>query len=298
MEAQWPLILFTFFLCCAGGVFAMLGILNLMGKGKKLQLVTLIVGIACLGVGALCVFQHLQHWERIFNGFGHITSGITKEMIVCVIYAVIAVLYFLMMRRAEDGMAPKWCAVLAIIIGVAVPLVTGDSYLMESLPSWDTPMLLVYYFTNTVFLGGLMMMVIASAMKDTECFDVAWKVAAIGGVIQLVAVIVYAFVINSSVDLYSADIEYYFDPTLPDVAMVDREGIITSIVSGEYAVMFWLGTVVISDIVPTVMIVLTRKITGVKQIVLSSVELALCILGSFFWRYMLYMVAISLFALY
>ena len=36
MEIQWPLILFTFFNCLAGGIFLMQGILTLSGKGKAL----------------------------------------------------------------------------------------------------------------------------------------------------------------------------------------------------------------------------------------------------------------------
>ena len=38
MEIQWPLILFTFFNCLAGGIFLMQGILTLSGKGKAVQL--------------------------------------------------------------------------------------------------------------------------------------------------------------------------------------------------------------------------------------------------------------------
>ena len=41
MEIQWPLILFTFFNCLAGGIFLMQGILTLSGKGKAMQFVSL-----------------------------------------------------------------------------------------------------------------------------------------------------------------------------------------------------------------------------------------------------------------
>ena len=40
MEIQWPLILFTFFNCLAGGIFLMQGILTLSGKGKACLLYT------------------------------------------------------------------------------------------------------------------------------------------------------------------------------------------------------------------------------------------------------------------
>ena len=42
MEIQWPLILFTFFNCLAGGIFLMQGILTLSGKGKAMQLASCI----------------------------------------------------------------------------------------------------------------------------------------------------------------------------------------------------------------------------------------------------------------
>ena len=242
MHPEWPLILFTFFLCVAGGALGAQGLLNVMGKGKKMQLASLVTALAALVVGGLSVFMHLQHWERIFNGFGHITSGITLEFIGCIVFAVVLVLYFLMMRRAEDGMAPKWCGVLAIVVGLALPVITGMSYLMASLPSWNTPLLPVYYLANTVFMGGLTALVIAGLTNDDSAKDLGVKVALAGGALQLIAVFTYAFIINGSAGLYSADIQYYFDPTLPDVAMVDRASIVGSIFAGANAVMFWLGT--------------------------------------------------------
>ena len=93
MHPEWPLILFTFFLCVAGGALGAQGLLNVMGKGKKMQLASLVTALAALVVGGLSVFMHLQHWERIFNGFGHLTSGITQELIAIVVLAVVAVAY-------------------------------------------------------------------------------------------------------------------------------------------------------------------------------------------------------------
>ena len=202
MHPEWPLILFTFFLCVAGGALGAQGLLNVMGKGKKMQLASLVTALAALVVGGLSVFMHLQHWERIFNGFGHITSGITLEFIGCIVFAVVLVLYFLMMRRAEDGMAPKWCGVLAIVVGLALPVITGMSYLMASLPSWNTPLLPVYYLANTVFMGGLTALVIAGLTNDDSAKDLGVKVALAGGALQLIAVFTYAFIINGSAGLY------------------------------------------------------------------------------------------------
>ena len=43
----------------------------------------------------------------MLNGFGHITSGITIELIFVIVFAIAVVLYFLMMRRSEEGVAPS-----------------------------------------------------------------------------------------------------------------------------------------------------------------------------------------------
>ena len=82
MELQWPLILFTTLTAWGCGVLGGAGALALKGAGKKSQQLLAILSCVLLAVGGICVFFHLQHWERIFNGFGHITSGITQELIL------------------------------------------------------------------------------------------------------------------------------------------------------------------------------------------------------------------------
>ncbi|HIT50747.1 MAG TPA: dimethyl sulfoxide reductase anchor subunit, partial [Candidatus Aveggerthella excrementigallinarum] len=98
MELQWPLIIFTTLLAWSCGVFAAQGALALKGEGKEVQLPALVTSVVLLAVSGVAVFFHLQHWERIFNGFGHITSGITQELIAIVVFVVVAVVYFAMLR--------------------------------------------------------------------------------------------------------------------------------------------------------------------------------------------------------
>ena len=306
MNPEWPLVLFTFFLCLSGGILGAQGLLTLLGRGKKMQMVSLISALATLVIGGIAVFLHLQHWERIFNGFGSVlggngfgVSGITLELWGCVIEFIVIALYFLFMRRAEDGVAPKWCAVLAIIIGLALPMVTGDSYLMEALPSWNTPLLVIYYLTNTLFMGGLAALIIAAATKTDDAKSILSKLALVGGIAQLIFVIVYAVVINGSAGQYAADIQYYFDPTLPDVAMVDRAGIVQSILAGANAPMFWLAVIIVGTIAPSVLVWLSSKLTDAKKdLTYASAALVCAVVGGICWRVILYWVALSIFPLY
>ena len=302
MEMEWPLILFTFFVCLASGILLGQGVMTVLGKGKSMQLASLVSSLVALAVGGISVFFHLQHWERIFNGFGHITSGITLEFIGCVVFFVVLVVYFLMMRRAEDGMAPKWCGVLAIIMGVAMPAITGDSYLMEAIPVWDTFLLPVYYVFNAVFFGGLSVLVIAALTKCDDVNDTAIWLAIGGGVATAVALIAYAVFINSLGGVYS-DITYYFDPTLPDSSMINvQEDFVGTVLAGSNAPLFWIGAVIVGAALPVVAAFMAKRaLAGGKQqqvLPMAGAGLACALAGGICWRMILYMVAVSIFALY
>ena len=302
MEMEWPLILFTFFVCLASGILLGQGLMTVLGKGKKMQLASLASSLVALAIGGIAVFFHLQHWERIFNGFGHITSGITLEFIGCVVFFVVLVVYFLMMRRSEDGMAPKWCGVLAIIMGVAMPAVTGDSYLMQSLPTWNTFLLPLYYVVNAVFFGMLAIMVIAVVTKTDDVVERAGLIGAIAGVVSLVLVLAYALYIGAQGAQYS-DITYYFDPTLPDSHMIDVQGdAIGTLLAGANAPLFWIGAVIVGIIVPAALAYLAKQAAakGANQQVLplAGAGLACALVGGICWRMLLYMAAMHVFALY
>ena len=90
MELQWPLIIFTTLVSWCAGTFATQAYLALKGTGQKAQIRCWIVSAVLLVVGGIAVFFHLQHWERIFNGFDHITSGITQELIAIIVLAIVA----------------------------------------------------------------------------------------------------------------------------------------------------------------------------------------------------------------
>ena len=303
MELQWPLILFTFFLSLCGGTMAVQGLLTLMGVGKKMQNASLIVSAVSLVVGGVAVFMHLEHWERIFNAFGSLlagngtaVSGITLELWFCVLFALMLVLYFLFMRRSEDGMAPKWCAVLAIVIGLALPAATGDSYLMPSIPAWNTPLLIVYYVCNAVLLGGLVATVIAFMSKDTAAYATTAKVALAGGVVTLIVVVAYAAVINSFGQF--GTIDYYFDPVHPDTPMVDSAAVNASILTGSQAAPFWGLAVVVGLVAPIALAFIAQRGDKPRDLPLAGTALACAVVGSSAWRCILYVVAISIFALF
>lgn len=129
-------------------------------------------------------------------------------------------------------------------MSLALPFATGDSYLMSAIPVWDTMLLPLYYVVATVMLGGLAAMTIAGATKADDAVKLSATVAFIGAVVCAVVSVIYAVAISGMGANYT-EMQYYFDPTLPDVAMRQSEQITGAILAGEHAVAFWLGNVAI-----------------------------------------------------
>ena len=213
MELQWPLILFTTLLAWAAGLFGAQALYLLRGEGKRAQMPALIMSVVLLAVGGIAVFFHLEHWERIFNGFGHLTSGITQELIAIVLLFIVMVAYFVYLRRSGDEAAvPVWLSVLAIVMSVVLVVVMGHSYMMASLPAWDS-FLQVASLVGAAVAFGPATMAVLTALKD-EAADYNGKVNVIAQCVNVVLLVAYLVAMQATAGSYTA-VEFWFDPTSP-----------------------------------------------------------------------------------
>ena len=119
-------------------------------------------------------------------------------------------------------------------------------------------------------------------------------VAFVGAVVCAVVSVIYAVAISGMGANYT-EMQYYFDPTLPDVAMRQSEQITGAILAGEHAVAFWLGNVAIGCAVPAVLaaLVMTGKIPAEKALAVAVVALVCAVIGTIVWRVLLYEVAVN-----
>ena len=307
-EIEWPLVVFTFFMALAGGLLAMLGYLSMRKKmSRKFQMSMLVVTLVMFAIGGIGVFMHLQHWERIFNGFGHLSSPITHEFIGVVVFLVVMALYFLFMYRSDESRVPTWVGAVTVVCGLGMPVLSGLSYMMAADPVWNTWCLIVFYLFDAVMMGGIGAIIVAKAVKeDAVCGDSA-LVSLVGAVGRVATIIVYAVVINSLGGGY-VDVEYYFDPTLPDTAMVDAQAFSAAILAGDLSGLFYGVVIVIGSVVPLVISILmvmrsNEKLAafaadGKNALALASVSLACTVAGGILWRCMLYWVCIKAFNLF
>ena len=215
MELQWPLILFTTFIAASAGLFATQSVYALADRGQRAQMPSLIASFVLLVVGGIAVFAHLQHWERIFNGFGHITSGITQELIAIVVMFVLMVVYFVMVRR-ESGV-PKVLAVLAIIAACALVIVMGHSYMVASRPTWNSALQVISLIGSAVAIGVGLFAAFNAAEEDGAFNGL---LALVGTAVGFVTTIAYLFAMNASTSAFT-QVGTYFDPTQPNKPLVD-----------------------------------------------------------------------------
>ena len=292
MELQWPLILFTTLTAWACGVFGGAGVLALKGAGKKSQAALTVASVVLLALGGIAVFFHLQHWERIFNGFGHITSGITQELIAIVVFVVVAVAYFVSLRKSADGgTVPAGLAWAAIVISVVLAAVCAHSYMMPARPAWNSVLEVASIVGAACLMGPATCAVVLSVRGDDAA--PCGLPAVVGSAVGAVCTAAYAAFMQMSGGAFT-QVGNYFDPTHPTKAMAD-----VGAVAGDQAALLWVGAVVVGAIVPVVCCAIAkRKGEAASWKAFGAVAVVVAIAGAIFLRVAFYNMGLSVFMFY
>ena len=295
MELQWPLILFTTLVAWSCGVFGAQGVLALKGEGKEVQMPALVTSVALLALSGVAVFFHLEHWERIFNGFGHITSGITQELIAIVVFVVVAVAYFAFLRKSEDcGTVPRWLAVAAVAISAVLALVCAHSYMMAARPAWDTFVWPLVELGEACALGPLTVMaMLALKGGDSRLGGLCAVAGTAAGAVLGAALLAVWQASGSSF----ADVGYHFDPTSPTSPLVDAAAE-TNVLAGDLAPLVWIGVVVAGLAAPVACAVLARRKGGKSWLALGAAGVACALVGCVCLRVVFYELGLSVFMFY
>ena len=299
MELQWPLILFTTLVAWSAGLFGTQALMAVFGVGKKAQVPAWVCSAVLLAAGGIAVFFHLEHWERIFNGFGHLTSGITQELIAIVVLAVVAVAYLVLMRKSDDGASvPKWLAWLSVALSVALVAVMAHSYTMAARPAWDSVLWILYVLGNACVLGpATFLLVLAAggpgdqpADRAADAGAPAGRTALAGAAINALATLAFAAFLQLSAGSF-ADVGLYFDPTHPTKAMADAAATVAS-----QAPLLWLGAVAVGAFVPLAAAFMGRR-TGSWKL-WAPVAIAAALVGAVCMRVAFYNLGLSVFMFY
>ena len=299
MELQWPLILFTTLVAWSAGLFGTQALMAVFGVGKRAQVPAWVASAVLLAAGGIAVFFHLEHWERIFNGFGHLTSGITQELIAIVVLAVVAVAYLVLMRKSDDGASvPKWLAWVAVALSVVLVAVMAHSYTMAARPAWDSVLWIVYVLGNACVLGpATFLLVLAAggpgdqpADRAADAGAPAGRTALAGAALNALAALAFAIFLQLSAGSF-ADVGLYFDPTHPTKAMADAAATVAS-----QAPLLWLGAVAVGAFVPLAAAFMGRRTGSWKLWAPAAIIAAL--VGAVCMRVVFYNLGLSVFMFY
>ena len=299
MELQWPLILFTTLVAWSAGLFGTQALMAVFGVGKRAQVPAWVASAVLLAAGGIAVFFHLEHWERIFNGFGHLTSGITQELIAIVVLAVVAIVYLVLMRKSDDGASvPKWLAWVAVALSVVLVAVMAHSYTMAARPAWDSVLWILYVLGNACVLGpATFLLVLAAggpgdqpADRAADAGAPAGRTALAGAALNALAALAFAIFLQLSAGSF-ADVGLYFDPTHPTKAMADAAATVAS-----QAPLLWLGAVAVGAFVPLAAAFMGRRTGSWKLWAPAAIIAAL--VGAVCMRVVFYNLGLSVFMFY
>jgi anaerobic dimethyl sulfoxide reductase subunit C (anchor subunit) len=292
MEIQWQLVIFTLLICLGSGTFATCGLLAIFNKDAEIRLPALVVSLASMVIGGIASLFHVQHWERMFNGFGHLMSGITQEIIGLALVCIAIVVYFVVSRK---GKTPKWAGWMAIIVSVIMIVAMAHSYIMPSRPLWDSPLLYVYYLANCILLGGLTISLLCG-LKGADA-KLAVLVSMVGGGLQVIGAIGYAVFIPSLASKFSI-VEFYFDPNTPTKQMMDPNAIFSGYLMGDGLLLFWGGALLLGALIPLVAAFLARQKSGTMLVGYAGAAAVSAILGGVAFRAVLYVLGFTTFIFY
>lgn len=295
MEPQWPLIVFTLLICLGAGVFGVAGVLAGLKKGATIQMTAVLISLVAVVLGGVASFLHLQHFDRAFNGFGHLTSGITQELIALAVFCIVAVIFMVLIRR---GGVPVWAGWVAAAVSVAVVITMANSYTMAARPLWNSPLLWLYYLANAVLFGGLVVLILSFA-KHTGAseFSLSSKIALVGAGLSIVVLIGYAVFIPASSAAFTS-VGNYFDPTHPTRAMADPQGVLSGFLSGDQALPFWGGALVVGALVPLVLVWLAGKRQKAGAVGFATLGIICALAGGLCFRVILYALGFSVLVFY
>jgi anaerobic dimethyl sulfoxide reductase subunit C (anchor subunit) len=290
MEIQWPLVIFTLCICLGAGVFALQGVFCVAGKGRETQLPAVIFSAAAVVVGGIASFLHLHHWDRAFNGFGQLSSGITQELISTVVLFIVMAVFFALGRK---GLVPKWLGVVAIFFSLVALVTMTTSYIMPARLAWASPLLYVFYIGQAFVFGAAVLWLIGSLVNTQEAAALMSKCTAVGGVVVVISLVAYALFVGS---LNYADSGSYLDMTAIMTPRADTADLLGQLLTGSYAVAFWCS-LVLGGLVPAVLGLMKWK-GGQISLPLATVCIICALAGGVAFRAVLYLIGYSVYPLY
>ncbi len=231
MEIQWPLLIFSVCLGVTSGAFVFLGVGELKGKFKDVRFLGALIAFVCLAVGGCVSVLHMGHPERATHLLGNLGSGLSKELFIVAIMGIVSFAYLILAKKDYPG-ASKALGVVGGVLGLALPVVAGMSYLIAARPAWDSITLPLMYLGAGLGMGMLLMCgLVLLRGNAAEEGGFALRLALAGVAVMVITSLAYVIWIAMA-------------PYQAPSRSIER------LISGDLALLFWGAVVVIGLVVP------------------------------------------------
>ena len=175
MMAELPLALFTTLAPIGAGAFVALAVAFFTTKFSDEQLRKIdrmtAIPVVALVAGFICAFFHLaspMHAFGVFAGVG--ASPLSNELLAGVVFAVLAIVYWIVALAGKLGEgARKGFAAVVAVMAIVFACFTGAAYMMETIASWNTPMVPVAVLGFSLLGGvslGVLVLALSGALED------------------------------------------------------------------------------------------------------------------------------------
>lgn len=266
MEIQWSLVLFTALSGAGAWLFVCVGIDAFKGQSRKAAFPSSLIAVVLLALGGLSSVTHLSHPERMVAAFGHPAPGIFLEALLLGLLAVTALVYAVLLRREASEIARKGLAIAGIVLAIVFSFACGSSYMMSSQATWNSITLPLGYMGTAAAAGTALWILLVSVLKEeAEVVRLAGWEGFAGGALSFVFAVTY--------------------------------GLVTGVVTGAEAPLFWIAVVACGGIAPAVCGYLVTR-PSEKVFAYAVIALVGALVGSVAFRALMWLVGNALMTLF
>lgn len=157
---EWPLVLFTVLgQCVVGGIIvAGLAWLSSSDKQQKQQMVRpMILLWLLMGLGFLASTLHMGSPFRALNSMNRIfQSPLSNEVLFGAIFFALGGVWWLLsfLRKMPESLGKIWL-LLTMVIGLVFIWLMTRVYLIDTVPTWNTPYTTINFFMTVLLTGPI-----------------------------------------------------------------------------------------------------------------------------------------------
>ena len=243
MEIQWTLVLYSLLMGLSIGPFTLLGLTDACGKREALCKWAALAGLGSIVLAGLSAFAHLKKPLNAIYMFSNFRSPMTQETVAVLITGLIAALLAAMLLFGWlPGLSRRMLSWAGLVMDLISVVMIAGIYLLPARPAWNTWLLPITLLASSVANGLLLAWVLAALVPkgpgETGREELASRLRSWAlPILVAYAVLAVVFILIAA----------------------GNAGGFSRLMTGDLALMFWIGLVVVGLIAPAVLVWLAKK---------------------------------------